>query len=164
MQHPIPFGKETLNNSPLVDAKPGTSQSDYPCKQRPGVYKVDTVNKMSVGSPIELNFTGSASHGGGTCQISVTLDKEPSVKSVFKVIQTYEGGCPTAQDGNSGSTDFSFKIPKGFPNGRMSLAWTWYNKIGNRELYMNCAPIEVSGGSDNNDVYDALPNMYLINM
>ncbi|KAF2161786.1 lytic polysaccharide monooxygenase [Zasmidium cellare ATCC 36951] len=164
MQNPVPFGKETLNNSPLVDTAIGSSQSDFPCKQRAGVYKIDTINKYQVESPIELNFTGSASHGGGTCQISITRDLEPTAKSDFRVIQTFSGGCPTAQDGNSGSTDFSFKIPKGFPNGRATLAWTWYNKIGNREIYMNCAPLDISGGSSDTTVFDSLPHQYIINL
>lgn len=164
MQSPVPFGVSTLNNSPLVDAKPGTSSSDYPCKQRQGVYDITTMNNMAVGDAQELNFTGSASHGGGTCQIAVTMDEEPDYKSVFKVIQVFEGGCPTSGDGNDGSHPFSFALPKDFPNGRSTLAWVWYNKIGNREVYMNCAPITVTGGSDDKTVYNSLPNLYLINL
>lgn len=31
-------------------------------------------------------------------------------------------------------------------------------------MYMNCAPITVTGGADNNDVYDQLPDMQLANI
>ncbi|SMQ46600.1 unnamed protein product [Zymoseptoria tritici ST99CH_3D7] len=164
MQHPVPFGAGTLDNSPLKNAKPGSAGSDYPCKQRAGVYDIDTINDMAVGSSIELNFTGSASHGGGTCQIAVSLDQEPKAESAWKVIQVYEGGCPTTGDGNTGSDNFTFQIPKGFPNGRFTLSWTWYNKIGNREVYQNCAPIQITGGSASKEVYESLPNLYLINL
>lgn len=165
MNHPVPFGNATLNTSPLNPVKPGTDGSDYPCKQRTGVYDITLMNNMAVNDEIALNFTGSASHGGGTCQIAVTLDKEPTVSSIFKIIKVYEGGCPTSGDGNDGSdNDFLFTIPTGFPSGQASLAWVWYNKIGNREVYMNCAPITVTGGSESKDVFDSLPNLYLINL
>lgn len=164
MANPIPFGVDTLNTSPLQNAKPGSSQSDFPCKQRTGVYDISAMNNMEVGQPQLLSFNGSASHGGGTCLISVSMDKEPTYKSTWKVIQVYEGGCPTSGDGNDGSTPDTFVIPKGFPNGRATLSWTWYNKIGNREVYQNCAPITVTGGSDNKDYYNSLPNLYVINL
>ncbi|EOD43831.1 putative dna-directed rna polymerase protein [Neofusicoccum parvum UCRNP2] len=157
MAQPVPFGVSTLNNSPLG--------VDYPCKQRSGVYDITTMNHMKVGAPQTLSFTGTAIHGGGSCQLSVSLDKNPTAKSVFKVIHTIEGDCPGA---NAPET-FQFKIPDGFPNGEFALAWTWFNKanpsqIGNREMYMNCAPITVTGGADNHDVYNKLPDMALANI
>ena len=164
MKTPVPFGVGTLNNSPLVDIAPGAPSSDYPCKQRPGVYDITSMNHMKVGVPNELSFEGSASHGGGTCQLAVTLDTEPTANSTFKLIQVFEGGCPVDSNGNGLTHPFSFSIPKDFPNGVSTLAWVWYNRIGNRELYMNCAPITVTGGSDNTGYYDTLPNMYVINL
>lgn len=130
MKTPVPFGVSTLNNSPLVDAKPGSSTSDYPCKQRPGVYDITKMNNMPVGAPQELSFEGSASHGGGTCQIAVTKDKEPTADSTFKIIQVFEGGCPIDSNGNGETHPFTFTIPENFPNGVMTLAWLWYNRIG----------------------------------
>jgi hypothetical protein len=167
LNHPVPFGVDTLNTSPLKNIKPGpvSSGSDYPCKQREGVYDITTMNNMAVNSPIDLSFNGTASHGGGTCQIAVTLDKEPTFDSVFKVIKVFEGGCPTSGEGNDGSDDFKFTLPKGFPNGQATLSWLWYNKLGGtREVYQNCAPITVTGGSDSKEVFNSLPNQYLINL
>ena len=165
MKTPVPFGVSTLNNSPLNNAKPGASDSDYPCKQRAGVYDITKMNTIAVDTPTEMSFEGSASHGGGTCQIAVTMDKEPTANSTFKIIQVFEGGCPINSDGNGATHPFSFSIPKEFPNGVMTLTWLWYNRIGNREAYMNCAPITVTGGSSSGQAYfDSLPNMYLINL
>lgn len=103
--------------------------------------------------------------------MSVTLDQEPTKDSQWKVIHSIIGGCPSSFDGNVGSSadgtnadTFQFSMPQGMPNGQYTLAWTWYNKIGNREMYMNCAPIEVTGGADNNEVYDSLPDMFVINL
>lgn len=156
MAKPVPYGVSTLNNSPLV--------ADYPCKQRAGVYDMTTMNDMAVGVPQTLSFTGSATHGGGTCQISVSLDPKPSAQSVFKIIHSIEGNCPGHDAGNGAPDTFQFKIPEGFPNGEFALAWTWFNKVGNREMYMNCAPINVTGGSDNHDLYNTLPDVQLANI
>ncbi|KXT02786.1 hypothetical protein AC578_5401 [Pseudocercospora eumusae] len=158
MASPVPYGADSLNNSPLSQA------AEYPCKQRSGVYDISKMNNMAVGENQTLSFTGSATHGGGTCQLAVSLDTKPTKDSVFKIIQVYEGGCPSAVDGNAGhGSNLQFSIPENFPNGQAALAWVWYNKIGNRELYMNCAPITVTGGSENKDFFNTLPNLYLVN-
>jgi hypothetical protein len=161
MAHPVPFGNP--NNSPL-DA----SGSDFPCKAVP--YTVKTMNEWPVGSTQTLDFTGTAVHGGGSCQISVTTDKEPTKDSKWKVIYSIEGGCPVSAPGNlneqgpSLSNSFKFTVPTELPNGVMTTAWTWFNKIGNREMYMNCAPITVSGGSDDTAGFESLPNMAIANI
>ena len=107
---------------------------------------------MAVGAPQTLSFTGSATHGGGSCQVSLTKDLQPTKDSDFRVILSIEGGCPTNQPGNlppdpngTGATKFQYSIPKDVAPGEYTLAWTWFNKVGNREMYMNCAPITVTG-------------------
>ncbi|KAI9852485.1 MAG: hypothetical protein M1838_000579 [Thelocarpon superellum] len=168
---PTPYGKSTLNNSPLV-----ADGSDFPCKQRPGVYDDQGAqNDFPLGSSQELSFIGSAVHGGGSCQLSITYDLQPSKTSTFKVIDSIEGGCPASTAGNlpddptgSGASTFKYTIPSGLPSGNATLAWTWFNKIGNREMYMNCAPVSLSGGSSKrataNAFYDGLPNMFVANI
>lgn len=166
MKSPVPYGKDSLNNNPLA-----ADGSDFPCKQRSEVYDVSQMNSMPVGVPQTLSFIGSAVHGGGSCQISVTTDKQPSKSSQWKVIHAIVGGCPSNVTGNlpddldgGGAAVFQFSMPKGIPNGQYSLAWTWFNKIGNREMYMNCAPVQVTGGSDANDTLDSLPDMFVANI
>ncbi|KAL8649969.1 MAG: hypothetical protein Q9210_004098, partial [Variospora velana] len=147
MENPVPYGSPDSN--PLL-----ADGSDFPCKQSEDVYKVVKQNIMPVGQPQTLSFIGQATHGGGSCQISLTTDKQPTKDSVWKVIETIEGGCPSSHPGNLGDdptgrgTDtFNFSIPPMIPPGDYTLAWTWFNKIGNREMYMNCAPVTVTGGT-----------------
>jgi hypothetical protein len=149
MSSPVPYGKDTLNNSPLA-----ADGSDFPCKLRSGTYDVTEENKIAIGESYPLTFQGSATHGGGSCQISLTTDRAPSKSTEWKVIKSFEGGCPANVDGNlsGGSTmvdpyTFNFTIPEGIEAGKYTLAWTWFNRIGNREMYMNCAPVTVTGGS-----------------
>ncbi|OBT67461.1 hypothetical protein VE03_03068 [Pseudogymnoascus sp. 23342-1-I1] len=172
MSTPIPFGKSSLTNSPLL-----ADGSDFPCKQRGGVYDAEGAsNSMALGSTQPLNFVGSAVHGGGSCQISITYDEKPTKDSVWKVIHSIEGGCPARNAaGNLAGgpdtpvpDDYSFTIPDSLPTGNAVLAWTWFNKVGNREMYMNCAPIDITGGSSKSKrdtaAYDALPDMFTANI
>ena len=155
LNKPVPYGRSSINSSPL-DA----SGADFPCKQRPGVYEAEGAdNKMAIGEDQELSFTGGATHGGGSCQVSLTTDKQPSKSSKWQVIHSIEGGCPSDASQNlsedpadSGSTKFKFQIPQGIKPGEYTLAWTWFNKIGNREMYMNCAPVTVTGGKKRDEI------------
>lgn len=126
MQNPVPFGLGSLDNSPLLNLKPGAQNSDFPCKIRSGVYDVTAMNYMTVGKPNLLNFKGSATHGGGTCQLSISKDFNPTATSTFKLIQTFEGGCPSASVGSTNPEDFSFTLPEGTPSGNLSLQWYVY--------------------------------------
>ncbi|OQE35421.1 hypothetical protein PENCOP_c013G05456 [Penicillium coprophilum] len=150
MSSPIPFSKDSLNNSPLLE-----NGKDFPCKLRDNAFEAPaTETIIAIGENYPLTFIGSATHGGGSCQISLTTDLQPSKSSEWKVIKSFEGGCPANVGGNmEGGPDiidpftFNFTIPDGISAGKYTLAWTWFNRIGNREMYMNCAPITVSGGS-----------------
>jgi hypothetical protein len=175
MNFPKPFGRATLNTSPLARA-------DFPCKQRQGVYAIDTMNQWNAGETQQVSFNGTAVHGGGSCQFSITTDPEPTEKSQWKVIQSVIGGCPTAQyEGNAPETaqepgltpvpgGFDVTMPSDIPDGRYTFAWTWQNKIGNREFYMNCAPIQVGTGSASVSTASAakalsvLPDMFVVNL
>ncbi|RDA87658.1 hypothetical protein CP532_3800 [Ophiocordyceps camponoti-leonardi (nom. inval.)] len=168
MTSPMPFGKASLNNSPL--AKDG---SDFPCKQRNGVYDAaGDSNVFKQGSTQQLEFQGSAVHGGGSCQVSMTTDLKPTKNSVWKVIKSIEGGCPAKnQGGNMGGgagADTPFKydytIHNDIPAGNYTLAWTWFNKIGNREMYMNCAPVTITGAGGSPGYLQSLPDMFVANV
>lgn len=177
MKSPVPYGKSSLNNSPL-DA----SGSDFPCKQRPGVYDAQGAsNIFPLGSTQTLSFTGSAVHGGGSCQLSITYDKNPTKNSDFRVIHSIEGGCPAkGQSGNlpeggGGDSDtYPFTIPTDLPTGDATLAWTWFNKVGNREMYMNCAPVSITAPKKvkrsppvlqrDQSAFEKLPKMFVANI
>ncbi|KAA8896078.1 hypothetical protein FN846DRAFT_966550 [Sphaerosporella brunnea] len=120
-----------------------SSGSNYPCKG----YQVDmgtsagkSVATYSPGGTYTLKLDGSATHNGGSCQISLSFDKGKS----WQVIKSFVGGCVKPDPG--ANQQFSFTIPKGTPSGDVLFAWTWFNNEGNREMYMNCAVVTISGG------------------
>ncbi|KAL4790296.1 hypothetical protein BDV19DRAFT_341313 [Aspergillus venezuelensis] len=148
MVNPVPYNSDPTNNKPL-DA----SGSDFPCKV--ASYDVTQENHLTKGQASNIEFQGGATHGGGSCQISITSDRAPTKDTKWSVIESIEGGCMDEAEGsgNSGndasaksSFSPSFTIPDSFEDGKYTLAWTWFNRIGNREMYMNCAPITISGG------------------
>lgn len=177
LEQPVPYGTATLNTNPLL-----VDGSDWPCKQRAGVYEITQWNIMPINSPQTISFQGQATHGGGSCQISLTRDTPPTADSVFKVIKSIEGGCPSTNPGNVGTDpfgygadNFTFTIPDVIVPANYTLAWTWFNKIGNREMYMNCAPVTVTPSSSKKrhrrrgiveqrtDAMDSLPDMFRAN-
>ncbi|KAF3040302.1 hypothetical protein E8E12_006882 [Didymella heteroderae] len=154
MTKPVPFSVDKIDNSPIT-------KSQFPCKSNLG-FTVSEMNTMAVGEQQTISFKGTAVHGGGSCQLSVTTDTEPTENSKFKVIKSIEGGCP----GVDGTTnEYQFEIPDSIPNGKATFAWTWFSKMsGAPELYMNCAPIEVTGGASDTSKFDALPDMLVANI
>ena len=154
MESPVPYSVDKIDNGPIT-------ASQFPCKSQNG-FTVSTMNNMAVGQQQTIKFKGTAVHGGGSCQLSVTMDTAPTVNSVFKVIKSIEGGCP----GVDGTTnEYNFELPKSIPNGKATFAWTWFSKMsGAPELYMNCAPIEVTGGASDKTAFNALPDMFVANI
>ncbi|KAH8908322.1 hypothetical protein BR93DRAFT_476887 [Coniochaeta sp. PMI_546] len=166
MSSPKPFAG--VQQSPL-----STDGSNFPCQMTAGgSYQSQGSTTMAKGSPQELAFIGQAVHGGGSCQVSITYDTAPTKDSVWKVIHSIQGGCPAKnQAGNMGSSasaadpfTYQFQIPDDVPTGNATIAWTWLNRIGNREYYMNCAPISITGSSGDKSNFDALPDMLVANI
>jgi hypothetical protein len=182
INYPKPFGRATLNSSPLL------APADFPCKQRNGVYAIDTMNQWNAGETQVVSFNGTAVHGGGSCQFSITTDPEPTEQSQWKVIQSVIGNCPSNVSGNlpdptfderafsrdplmnQSAATFPVTMPSNIPNGRYTFAWTWLNKLGDREFYMNCAPIQVGSGTGSAsaasaaEALSALPDMFVANL
>ena len=163
MAEPKPYGK--IDNSPLE-----ADGSNFPCKG--AVNDGSATNTYQAGSTQQLSFIGSAVHGGGSCQVSLTTDKNPTKDSVWKVIHSIEGGCPAKneagnfpENANLQAPDkYDFKIPEELAAGDYVLAWTWFNHVGNREMYMNCAAVKIEGSGGSKDHLDSLPDMFVANV
>ena len=129
--------------------------SDFPCKFKPGFTPhAQAPAELKPGKDANtLSLQGGATHGGGSCQISLTSDLLPTKNSKWEVIKSIEGGCPSEAENNlseSALTELppiSYTVPDGMAAGKYTLAWTWFNKKGNREMYMNCAPVQFGGAA-----------------
>jgi hypothetical protein len=147
------------NTAPLA-----ADGSNYPCKgyhQDMGSAAGASTASFAAGSQHNFTVVGGAPHGGGSCQVSLSYDKGKT----FTVIQSIEGGCPL-------SSSYDFTIPADAPAGEAIWAWTWNNQIGNREFYMNCAPVTITGGSSKREVeekrasaaFSSRPQVFVANL
>lgn len=165
---PVPFEWEnsSTRQAPLEPA-------DFPCKQPTGKYAVTTMNKYNAGDSMDVKIIGGATHGGGSCQFSITTDTKPTKDTQWKVLFSQIGGCPggpsdknlSDNPNDQSNAPFKVKLPEDLPTGKYTFAWTWNNKLGNREFYMNCAPLDITGGSgDASKVLGGLPDMFVVNL
>ncbi|KAL2752585.1 hypothetical protein ACRALDRAFT_1072488 [Sodiomyces alcalophilus JCM 7366] len=140
-----------------------SSGSDFPCK---GYHELlDTAQGGSVvewdaGQPYNFSVAGSATHNGGSCQASLSYDKG----ATWTVIHSYIGNCPL-------EPVWEFTLPNDTPSGSALFSWSWFNNIGNREMYMNCAHVTISGSESTGiqargpeDPFHGRPDMFVANV
>jgi hypothetical protein len=94
--------------------------SDFACKG----YHLNTpwtpTATYEAGGTYQMQLQGSATHGGGSCQLSMSFDRGKE----FKVIKSMEGGCPEQKQ-------YDFTVPAELVKGSGGkkttglLAWTW---------------------------------------
>jgi hypothetical protein len=107
----------------------------FPCKGFPKGPSTKTIN----GNKVSVTLEGSATHGGGHCQFGVTYDD-----SKFVVLRTVTDNCLT------GGMTYDFDLPSNIPSGDITVFWTWINRIGNREYYMECADVTINNSNGGN--------------
>lgn len=169
VQFPPPFNSKYNPNTPSAQidynmvAPLKADGSDFPCKGYQSVLGTAagaSSASFAIGAKANMTITGGANHGGGSCQISLSTDGAKT----FTVIQSIVGNCPT-----SGTSNLDFTIPSDVPAGDAVMAWTWHNQIGNREMYMNCAAVTLTGGSTKRKnrraaAYSSRPGIYVANV
>jgi len=134
----VALGIANYNNlAPLDTADNLNSQGgSWPCK---GFINNPSDGMSSVITYIpgeKYNFTtiGSATHSGGSCQLSLSYD----LGKTFQVFQSYVGGCPLTP-----TLDFTF--PEDAPSGVALFSWTWISYSGISNIYQDCAVVTVAG-------------------
>ncbi|KAJ2609979.1 hypothetical protein H4S08_003820 [Coemansia sp. RSA 1365] len=108
----------------------------------------EPVATWTAGQTVTVKFQpDGAAHGGGHCQFSLSYDGGKTFVVVHEELQYCFFG--HASDGNTAEVlEYSFQLPANVPSSDKAVfAWTWVNAIGNREFYMNCADIAITGGS-----------------
>ncbi|CAN6621478.1 hypothetical protein TRVA0_008S02300 [Trichomonascus vanleenenianus] len=143
-----PYARESEIDYDMVS--PITDLADFPCKGYLGD-PMKSVAKYSAGETYTLELSGSATHMGGSCQLSLSYDKGKT----FKVIKNIIGSCPI-------NMEYNFTIPDDAPSGNALFSWSWMNHMGNREFYQNCAWITIKSSS-NNRILDT-PDMFVGNL
>ncbi|KAF8417319.1 hypothetical protein EV426DRAFT_721263 [Tirmania nivea] len=156
------------DNMPPVEA----SGANFPCAVNNFDRKNGEGPTILPGRGGKIQLMGTAVHSGGSCQISITYDSPPNKNSNWRVIKSFEGGCPLNHNGNLDASlganhklpPLDYTMPKGMPSGAATIAWTWVNNTGNREFYMRCQAVKIGGKKKNKRVFDKLPPMFVANI
>jgi hypothetical protein len=155
MMDPPPFRSKFNKNVQNADYSMTSPLGVYPCKGYHsdfGTAEGASVASWAAGSQQKFTITGGAAHGGGSCQAALSYDNG----ATFKVIHSYIGNCPV-----NGESSYSFTVPAEAPGGDAIFAWTWFNNLGNREMYMNCAAVTITGSGSG---LSALPDIFVANV
>ena len=118
------------------------------------------------GGTYDMWLNGTVEHDGGSCQLSLSYDNGVT----FKVIKSMIGGCPLTHT-------YNFTIPEFAPASDSALlSWSWFNLIGNRDMYQNCARVQIANAPSRRyrrsssynrrqaSSIDQLPDMFVCNV
>lgn len=111
----VPDGLKDYSYTSPLDA----DGSNFPCKGYQTGYSTSYISKANytAGQTYDMSLTGSATHGGGSCQISLSYDNG----ATFKVIKSMIGGCPL-------QSNYTFTIPSYAPSSDEALL-AWVSRI-----------------------------------
>jgi hypothetical protein len=133
-------------NSPLNIA-PDFFQ--FPCKG----FNRGPVTTEIYDNRVKTTLEGQAIHEGGHCQFGITYDEK-----TFLVIKTIYNNCLI------NSMTYDIELPDNIPMGQSVFFWTWINKIGNREYYMECADIFINNNNTNLDIELKGMDLLIVNL
>jgi len=168
MINPPPFRGKTNPNTQNIDfnmvAPLELNGSNFPCKG----YQVDfgtpagaPTAQWPAGSVQSFTLEGiEAAHNGGSCQASISYDGG----ATFKVVKSFIGNCVRSLGGNVFAPEqtYSFTVPADAQAGQAIFSWTWFNQSGNREMYQNCAAVEITGTGTS--TLSNLPDYFVANV
>ncbi|KAJ2513887.1 hypothetical protein H4217_006070 [Coemansia sp. RSA 1939] len=120
--------------------------SDVLCKSNtPWPQPVAT---WTAGQEVTVDFLkNNAAHGGGHAQFSVSYDGGKTFVVVYEVLRYLFFNGPTTSN-NPEVLSYTFTLPADLPNSdSVVFAWSWVNAVGNREFYMNCADVAITGST-----------------
>jgi hypothetical protein len=158
----------TLPDPANAQAPLSATGSDFPCQD--GIPDQEAKRTYQPGANALLQLQGTAVHGGGSGQMLITYDFPPTADSEWHVMTSWEGDHPVKADGNLSPADpahvlpaLHFTVPKTLKSGKAVMAWSWFNRVGNREHYMKCATVQIGGSVSDTSGYESLPTMMRAN-
>ncbi|KAJ2692933.1 hypothetical protein H4218_006228 [Coemansia sp. IMI 209128] len=98
------------------------------------------------GQTIKVQFQGMASHSGGHGEFSISYDNAKTFVVVHQELKYMFVDGPSLLSNKPTRLEYSIALPETLPGANHAVfAWTWVNASGNREFYMNCADVKISG-------------------
>ncbi|KAJ1728787.1 hypothetical protein LPJ61_003853 [Coemansia biformis] len=106
------------------------------------------VASWTAGQPVTVTFQpDGAAHSGGHCQFSMSYDGGKTFAVIHEELEHCFFNGPAS--GNQAQVlQYTFNLPQTLPASKSAIfSWSWVNASGNREFYMNCADVAISGSS-----------------
>jgi hypothetical protein len=101
---------------------------------------------------------------GGTPAIATgNLDETSALTATLGGATYPDGPQCTSDDEENCLRTFNIPLSENIPAGNYVFSHTWFNKIGNREMYQNCAFLQINSKSTNKDYLSSLPGMFVAN-
>lgn len=104
------------------------------------------------GQEITVEFNPHrVTHSGGHCEFSISYDNGKTFAVIHQELKyCFYSKPPTTINNDGDVLKYTFKLPKDLPESNKAVfAWTWVNASGNREFYMNCVDVAITGGGKN---------------
>ncbi|KAJ1785443.1 hypothetical protein LPJ59_006143, partial [Coemansia sp. RSA 2399] len=144
----LPAGQslDTNMNAPISSVTLGTTQPL--CKHT--VPWPTPAATWTAGESVTIKFNPNAAiHSGGDMEFSISYDGGKTFAVVYQVLRyAFLNGKPSGDTNTAQVLDYTFTLPKELPNSDSAVfAWTWVNASGNREFYMNCVDVKITGSS-----------------
>ncbi|KAJ1732970.1 hypothetical protein LPJ72_003114 [Coemansia sp. Benny D160-2] len=144
----LPSGQsiDTQMNAPISSVTLGTSEPL--CKHT--VPWPTPAATWKAGETVTVKFNPNAAiHSGGNMEFSISYDGGKTFAVVYQVLRyAFLNSKPAGLTNTAEVLEYSFKLPEDLPNSDSAVfAWTWVNASGNREFYMNCADVKITGSS-----------------
>ncbi|KAJ2001516.1 hypothetical protein H4R26_004092, partial [Coemansia thaxteri] len=106
--------------------------------------------KWTAGQSVTIKFNPSAAiHSGGHCEFSMSYDNGKTFAVIHRELQyCFLGSKPASLTNTAAILSYTFNLPADLPSSDTAVfSWSWVNASGNREYYMNCADVSISGSS-----------------
>jgi hypothetical protein len=128
---PLPRGHRHLGHVTNIDYSL-SSPASAPCQGKPPAPPEQTIH---AGTVLRTRYEGGAAHGGGHCQYALSYDHGATWLTIHTIVER----CLV------GTVEHDVPLPAGLPpSDHAHLAWTWVNRVGNREYYWNCVDVRVA--------------------
>ncbi|KAJ2708923.1 hypothetical protein H4R19_004504 [Coemansia spiralis] len=106
--------------------------------------------RWTAGQAVSIKFNPSAAiHSGGHCEFSMSYDGGNTFAVIHKELQyCFLGAKPSSLTNTASILEYTINLPRDLPSSDKAVfAWTWVNASGNREFYMNCVDVAITGGT-----------------
>ncbi|KAJ2873886.1 hypothetical protein GGH93_002848 [Coemansia aciculifera] len=104
----------------------------------------------TAGQSVTIKFNPSGvSHSGGNCEFSISYDGGKTFAVIHRELQyCFVGKKPSGTTNTVSVNSYTFNLPADLPSSDKAVfAWSWVNASGNREFYMNCADVAITGST-----------------